>query len=531
MRRMAHLSDASDPAADGDVRLAELVASMSLASDLGNGQPPETALRCTLAAMRLADVAGSSAAEREAVFWGGLLRFVGCLATSVEESAFGGDDLALRAGLLAVDFADPAEVETRVRASLGDVLGGVRAATATQAFLAEGPAVAPAVFASHCEVASRLAMRLGMPAAVLDTVNGQHERWDGRGAQALAGDAIPRAARILRAAEVAVVYGRSLPPEELRASIRRRAGGDLDPELAACLDALPLPLEPPGGQSAWDEALACEPRPWRRVRGGAVTELAGVLADYSDLKSPYTLGHARGVATLGRAAAEALDLGAQRSRALETAALLHDLGRASIPNGILDSPHALNPVDRERARRHSYESERILSMAPAFTGVARLAGEAHERLDGSGYHRGLNAGGLSLEARILSAANAYRGLIEGRAYRAAMPASAAAVRLRAQAAVGELDLDAVEAVLHAADAGGKPGRRLLPAGLTAREVEVLRLLARGLTNPQIGQALTISPRTAQQHVRHIYEKIGVSTRAGATLFVAEHDLLTVRPRA
>ncbi|MEZ4552959.1 MAG: HD domain-containing phosphohydrolase [Dehalococcoidia bacterium] len=529
MRRVAHLPDENANHATGDVRIAELVASMSLATDLGNGQPLETALRCTLLGLRLAEAAGVSAADREAVFWGGLLRFVGCVGTSVEESAFGGDDLALRAGLLAVDFADPPAVAARVQASLRAALGTAHAEAETRGFLEHGPSIAPAVFASHCEVASRLAARLGMPPHVIGTVNALHERWDGRGLDGLAATDIPLAARILKLAEVGTVYGRVLARDELRALIERRAGSDLDPELVRGFDPDGLDaLSAFGDESVWDQVLACEPTPRRRVAEAKVIELARVLADYSDLKSPYTLGHARGVAALAQSAAEAMALPADDILTLELAALLHDLGRASIPNGILDSPRTLNRVDRERAQRHAYESERILSLIPSLSGVARLAGQAHERLDGSGYHRGLQGSGLSTAARVLSAANAYRGLIEGRAYRPALTMPGASERLRSLVTAGVLDREAVEAVLHAA--GDRSARRIrsLPAGLTPREVEVLRLLARGLTNPQIGEALTISPRTAQQHVRHIYAKIGATTRAGATLFVAEHDLLGMR---
>ncbi|MGE0227247.1 MAG: HD domain-containing phosphohydrolase [Dehalococcoidia bacterium] len=526
---MAHLPDENANHATGDVRIAELVASMSLATDLGNGQPLETALRCTLLGLRLSEVAEASRADREAVFWGGLLRFVGCVGTSVEESGFGGDDLALRAGLLAVDFTDPPAVAARVQASLRASLGPTRGDAETRGFLERGPHIAPAVFASHCEVASRLASRLGMPTHVIETVNALHERWDGRGPGGLRATDIPLAARILKLAEVGTVYGRVLSRAELCALIEQRAGGDLDPALARWFDPGGFEfLEELGDESVWEDVLACEPSPRRRVGERDVIELARVLADYSDLKSPYTLGHARGVAALARAAAEAAGMSKEDTLLIELAALLHDLGRASIPNGILDSPRGLNRVDRERARRHAYESERILSLIPSLATVARLAGQAHERLDGSGYHRGLEGSGLSMAARILSAANAYRGLIEGRAYRSALPLPDASERLRSLGSTGALDPEAVEAVLHAAgDRSARRGRRL-PAGLTPREVEVLRLLARGLTNPQIGEALTISPRTAQQHVRHIYEKIGATTRAGATLFVAEHDLLGMR---
>ncbi len=508
------------------IRLAEVVASLSLATDLGNGQPAETALQCTLVAMRLADLAGiKSGPDREAVFWGGLLRFVGCVSTSLEESQFGGDDIALRSGLLATDFGNPTELEARVSSGLRQSLDADGARSRTEAFLREGPQLAPTVLTSHCEVAARLATRLGMPAHVRDAARALHERWDGNGPYGMRGEAIPLAARILKVAEVALVHARTLDPGEPERSLRDRGGADLDEALAVTSAAAARELlSGIAERSVWDEVLAYEPRPWRRVAPNDRADLGHVLGDYSDLKSAFTLGHARGVAELACQAARGLGLAPERVANLQMAALLHDLGRASVPNGILDSPLPLSAVDRERALRHSYESERVLSFVPALAHVARLAGQAHERLDGSGYHRGLGGASLTPEARILAAANAYRALVEGRAYRAALASDGAGKRLWDGVRSGEFDGQAVEAVLHAAGDRTGANARALPAGLTHREVEVLRLLARGLTNPQIGESLTISPRTAQQHIRHIYDKIDVSTRAAATLFVAEHDL-------
>ena len=271
--------------------------------------------------------------------------------------------------------------------------------------------------------------------------------------------------------------------------------------------------------------MAAEPGPFVTVAGPELRGLALVLGDYSDLKSPYTLGHARGVAAVATSAARGLGLDASLER-IQQAALLHDIGRAGIPTGILDRPGPLSPIERERAEAHSHHTERIVESVPAWKEVARLAGRVHERLDGSGYHRGLERSAVGPEVRLLAAANAYRSSIEGRAYRKPKSPAAAARQLRKSAAAGEHDATAVEAVLSAVGVARAPSASagLLPGGLTRREVEVLRCVARGLTNKEIAAAMTISPRTVQQHTRHIYEKLGVATRAGATLFAAENDL-------
>jgi DNA-binding NarL/FixJ family response regulator len=147
----------------------------------------------------------------------------------------------------------------------------------------------------------------------------------------------------------------------------------------------------------------------------------------------------------------------------------------------------------------------------------------HERLDGSGYHRGAAAADLPVAARVLQAADVCQALGEERPHRPALTPGAAADELRREVREGRLDGAAVEAVL--AGSGRRTRRRGWPAGLTVREVEVLRLLAAGNTNKDIARRLHLSPRTVGHHVQHIYRKLGVSTRAGATLFGMQHDLL------
>jgi HD-GYP domain-containing protein (c-di-GMP phosphodiesterase class II) len=177
-------------------------------------------------------------------------------------------------------------------------------------------------------------------------------------------------------------------------------------------------------------------------------------------------------------------------------------------------------------RLHTYYTERILARAPSLARLGALAASHHERLDGSGYHRGLPAASQSAAGRILAAADVYTALTETRPYRPAHPPEEAASLLQAEARAGRLDGEAVSAVLAAAGhrlAGA--GRHKMVAGLSEREVEVLRLLARGSTLKQIAARLVISPKTADSHAQHIYAKIGVTTRAGATLFAMEHGLL------
>jgi ATP/maltotriose-dependent transcriptional regulator MalT len=159
--------------------------------------------------------------------------------------------------------------------------------------------------------------------------------------------------------------------------------------------------------------------------------------------------------------------------------------------------------------------------------MAAIAGLHHERLDGSGYHRGLRANELPLTARLLATAEIYQSMREDRAWRPALAPAEATRQLRDEVGTRGLDARAVDAVLQAAGEPRAPGRspRAWPSGLTDREVDVLRAITRGLANKQVARELYISQATVHTHVINLYSKIGVNTRAGATLYALEYDLL------
>ena len=246
----------------------------------------------------------------------------------------------------------------------------------------------------------------------------------------------------------------------------------------------------------------------------------------ADLKSAFTIGHSSGVAALAADAAATMGLDAPARARLHVAALLHDLGRVGTSASIWERPRPLTAAEWDSVRLHPYHSERILARSEALRPMATIAGMHHERLDGSGYHRGSRGREIAEEARILAAADAFQARTQDRPHRPALDLEAAAVAILEEARAGSLDPRAVDAVLGAAGVAAKrPPRSSVPGGLSDREVEVLRLVARGLTNRQIAKQLTVSPRTAEHHVDHIYTKIGVSSRAAAALFAMEHDLL------
>ncbi|WP_209306270.1 HD domain-containing phosphohydrolase [Blastococcus sp. CT_GayMR19] len=180
-------------------------------------------------------------------------------------------------------------------------------------------------------------------------------------------------------------------------------------------------------------------------------------------------------------------------------------------------------------RVQAYYTGRVLARPAALARIGAVAALTHERLDGSGYHRGLSGAAIPAGARILAAADAYRAMTEPRPHRPALSAKQAVAALRADVRAGRFAADAVDAVLAAAGES-TPRRRTGPAGLTPREVEVLALVARGASTRQVARRLGISPKTAGTHVERIYLKTGATTRSTATLFAVQHGLLdTLEP--
>jgi len=248
------------------------------------------------------------------------------------------------------------------------------------------------------------------------------------------------------------------------------------------------------------------------------------VANFIDLKSPFMLGHSTAVAELAAAAGTALGLPQADASTLRRAGWVLGFGRLGISNAIWDKSGPLGAGEWERVRMHPYITERMLHQSRALAPFGKLAVQHRERLDGSGYPKGLAGGAISVHARVLGAADAYQALREPRPHRPARSPDEAAKTLRSDARAGKFAADAVEAVLEAAGHRARR-RREGPAGLTAREVEVLRLLARGLATKEIAARLAITPKTAGNHIEHIYSKIDARSRVAASLYAVEHGLL------
>ena len=507
-----------------ELGLGELLAALSMATDLANGMPLEKSMRTCLLAVSVGRELGLGDVELSQTFYVTLLRSIGCTAFASEEAAAYGDDVVYRNTYFPVDFGVEAEIVQATRHNLArDETPTVRTA-AVERFFADGPRLASEMATSACSVAVRFASRLGMDVAVAVALTQLWERWDGNGfPQRLSEDAISLPARLTHLATVVEIDqrigGRSCAIE----NVERRRGGWFDPDVADAFlhsaDALLRALEQ---GSVWDAVLDAEPEPRMTIAADHLDDVSAAFGDFVDLKTPFTLGHSSGVAQLAEAAGAQLGIA---PGLLRNAGYLHDLGTVSVSNGVWDKPGPLTASEWERVRLHAYYGERILSQSPVFADLAPVVGVHHERLDGGGYHRGAPAAMLGVSARVLAAADVYQALTEPRPHRPAVSPLDAARVLREEVTGGRLDHEAVAAVL--AVVGHRPARVVWPAGLTDREVDVLRLLARGRTRKEIAAELFISASTVHTHTQHVYEKAGVSTRGAVALFAMEHDLVRV----
>lgn len=275
--------------------------------------------------------------------------------------------------------------------------------------------------------------------------------------------------------------------------------------------------------SLWDNVLAAEPGAPLLYRNDAIDAALGAIGAYGDLASEYFSGHSARVACIAEETGRKLGLTEREVVDLRRAAYLHDLGRVTVPRSIWNKKEALNTTDLERIRLHSYATERVLARAGSFPMATALAATAHERLDGGGYHCHRGSGALPLSARVLAAADVTAALGERRAYRAAYDEDEAAKIIQREANEGRLDPRVVDAMSTSYTRTARPQPNV--AGLSRRQLEVLRLVARGMTNKEIAASLNISVRTAGHHLEHTFVRIGVTNRAAATLFAFQNGLI------
>jgi HD-GYP domain-containing protein (c-di-GMP phosphodiesterase class II) len=508
------------------IRAAELVGALSLATDLGTGQPLEHALRPAVFAVRLGELAGASDEELADAYYVALLHGSGCTSNSHEATQLFGEDIMHRAAFFLIDPADPEQVIAFYRTHVGPGRPTEVRERMIEAALSS-PERARESFAAMCEVAQRFARWLELGSGVVAALEFVFARWDGKGPTGgVGGEELPLPARLLHVARDYSLFLSAAGADDARAVLEQRAGAAYDPRLAelgarhlgdvcAALDESRM----------WEHALESEPFPQVKLSGDGIDAGFSTFAALTGLKSPWLRDHSTGVADLAEAAAWRMGLPADAVALLRRAALAADLGRVGVSNAIWEKEGPLGFGEWERVRLHPHFTERAFAQSQALAPVGFLAGSHHERLDGSGYHRGLRGPALDKTGRILAAADCYVAMRSARPYRPALEPAAAELELKREVEAGRLDAEAVDAVLAAAGHRVPKRPSELPAGLTQRELEVLLALVLGHSNQAIADELGISAKTVGHHVQHVYRKAGVRSRAAATVWAFEHDLV------
>ena len=512
------------------MKLSELVATLSLLSDLGMGRPMERVLRQTVIAMRLADVADVGPEIGAAAYYTSLLTWVGCATDTSELADLFGDEMHLYEDSHDGDLAGTS-MAVFVAKHLGYGSSRIRRIGMVGKFLATAGRSVQQVMESHCQAASDLARRLDLGESVTVPLTQAFERWDGKGVPGRVGHGeLAPAIRLVHLADNIEAFHRTGGAAAALHVATERRGTQFDPELVdRFCDQSESILEGLGSFQAWEQVIELDPRLGERLTISQLDAALDALGDFADLKSPFRIGHSRGVADLAAEAGALLEMPDEDIGTLHRAGAVHDIGMVGIPSGVWDAEEPWSLVQSERARTHPYLTERMFAQVTSMSSIVACAAQHHERLDGSGYPHGASGHALSPTARVLAAADVYHALREDRPHRAALDSESAVATMRQEVRAGRLDPSAVDAVLRAA--GHRVARRVsLPAGLTRREVDVLVLLARGLSNPDIASELTISRKTVSSHLEHIYRKLGVSTRTEAALYAMQNGLVDALSR-
>jgi len=513
------------------IRMAEVLAAFSLATDLGAGKPMGHAMRACYLGMQIAGRLRLTTEAQAELYYSFLLMHSGCTVLSLGLApAIQGDELAAIGDITLIDDTDPLEVLAWMKRNVSpDAPLPARTLNILRMLLQNR--AAEEHVRGACEVAVRVAERLGMPQGVRDAVRYYLERWDGKGPYHLKGDDIPLGARLLQLALKIEALHTEGGRDAAETMALEQKGRIFDPQIteafleAAVQTDLWETLEK---KDLWEVVLDLEPdSAYRHIDEAKLDDVALAVADFVDLKSPATVNHSRETARIAEGIARRMGLAPAEVADIRRAGLVHDLGKIALPGHILLQEGKLSEADREKLRLHPYYTERILSRVPALAAVAAIAGRHHERMNGTGYYRGLSGNELPLSACILAIADEFQERCHADPGQVAPDPKDILKALQPDA--GTLfSPECFEALAQTLGiAAPKPAqRREGPAGLTDREVEVLQLVARGSSNRQIAQELVISEKTVAHHLEHIYHKIGISSRAAAVFFAMEHGLIT-----
>jgi putative nucleotidyltransferase with HDIG domain len=400
------------------IALSGVIGALSYALDIAEGQPPGHAVRSCLIGMRLAAELDLTAADRSDLFYALLLKDAGCSANANRMAMlFGADDRAAKATSKLVDWSDRRAAFLWSLRTVAPGAGLRRRLQVLRGIRDEGD-VTRKFMEARCDRGAEIARMLFLSEQTAGAIRSLDEHWDGRGMpDGLRGEEIPLAARIMCLAQTAEVFHATGGLNAARDVVLRRRGRWFDPSL---VDAF---LGFCGDSDFWGALEAPDVSRWEppdlALAGDEdrLDRIAEAFARVIDAKSPFTARHSERVAEVADGIAEALGFDLDERRTQRRAALLHDIGKLAVSNCILDKPGKLSDEEFRAIKTHPVHTLRILERAPCFAELADLAANHHEKLDGSGYPRSLEAGDLDLPMRVLAVADIYEALTADRPYR------------------------------------------------------------------------------------------------------------------
>jgi putative nucleotidyltransferase with HDIG domain len=410
-----------------EVRLSEVLAGLSFALDLTEGQRQGHAVRSTLIGMRIGELIGLTSEQQSALFYALLMKDLGCSSNAARFAAlFAADDHALKANLKTINWSNAIESFNYVATNVAPGSFWLRRVWQALAVLSRGPKGAREVVETRCERGADIARLLAFPEDAVQAIRSLDEHWDGAGQPyGLKQAEIPLLGRIVCLAQTVEVYFSSFDERTAYQMAASRRGTWFDPSLVDALMSLRRDAtfwQRLGDGNELDYLSSVEPAESVIFANEAQLDLvAEAFAKVIDAKSPWTYRHSTGVAHTAVAIGTVLGYAPQRIRDLHRAALLHDVGKLAVSNLLLDKPGKLTNDEYALMRKHTAYTNAILSRVGCFHHLADIAASHHERLDGTGYHRGLTGDQLAEDVRILCVADISDALLATRPYREGLP--------------------------------------------------------------------------------------------------------------
>ncbi|MGD0796917.1 MAG: HD domain-containing phosphohydrolase [Acidobacteriaceae bacterium] len=434
-RQPAHPAHPSHPPHPNDDRISlpEILSALSFALDLTEGAVHGHAVRSCLLGMRIAQEAQIDSADFTDLYYALLLKDIGCSSNAARMCQIvGGDDRVMKSAAKLMDWTKPKTPQlSTLRLLWKTVLPEANPVRRIAHIVKMGVTQEDnnkAMITLRCDRGAQIMRKLDLGERAAEAVRCLDEHWDGSGyPDGLSGRQVPRLARILAIAQHLDVFSTGKSPHVAIEVLQERSGRWFDPELVEVTTSLHrrgalwsrcLPSD--DARETQRAAVDLEPGTHLYLDRRQIDQICEAFADVVDAKSPYTFRHSLGVTDAAVGIARRLKLTSARVDFVRRAALLHDIGKLSVSNSILDKPSQLNPAEWQAMREHPVQTRRILERVSAFQELAVVAGEHHEKLDGTGYPNGLNAAQLSLESRIIAVADIYSALSEDRPYRSGL---------------------------------------------------------------------------------------------------------------